>query len=88
MSKLPTLKGHVTEVESNTDTFNVLLVKALNQETVAFFTLKALGCLLIALLTFYLYIMLKWHTLPNVYWPNCTSDNTILKTLENNISTH
>ena len=73
MSKLPILKGHVTEIESDTDTFNVFPVKALNQHTAAIFTLKALSCLLIALMTLYLYIVLRFYTLPKFYEHNCTS---------------
>jgi hypothetical protein len=73
MSKLPILKRLVSEVESAPDTFNVFPVKALNQHTAAIFTLKALICLLLALITLYLYIVLRLYTLPNVYWHNCTS---------------
>jgi hypothetical protein len=73
MLKLPMLKRHVTEIDSNTDTFNVFPVKALNQHTAAIFTLKALSCLLIALITLYLYIVLRFPTLPKFYEHNCTS---------------
>jgi hypothetical protein len=80
MSKLPILKRHVTEVESDTDTFNVSPVKALNQHTAAIFTLKALSCLLIALMTLYLYIVLRFYTLPKFYQHNCTSTDHNLNT--------
>jgi hypothetical protein len=73
MSKLPILKRLVSEVESTPDTFNVFPVKALNQHTAAIFTLKALICLLIALMALYLYIVLRLYTLPKFSWHNCTS---------------
>ncbi len=88
MSKLPILKRYVTEVESETDKFNVFPVKALNQHTAAMFTLKALSCLLIALMTLYLYIVLGLYTLPKFYDHNCTSNDTILRTLETDFSIH
>ena len=72
MSKLPILKRLVSEVESIPDTFNVFPVKALNQHTAAIFTLKALICLLLAIMTLYLYIVLRLYTLPKFYWHNCT----------------
>jgi hypothetical protein len=65
MSKLPILKRHVTEVERDTDTFNVFPVKALNQQTAAIFTLKALSCLLLALMTLYLYTVLRFYSVPD-----------------------
>ncbi len=73
MSKLPILKGHVTEVENDTDTFNDFPVIALNQQTAAYLILKALSCLLIALMTLYLYIVIRLYTLPKFYDHNCTS---------------
>jgi hypothetical protein len=73
MSRLPLLKEMVTEVESTKDTFNDFPVKALNQQTVTLYTLKALSCLLIALMTLYLYIVLRLYTLPKFYEHNCTS---------------
>jgi hypothetical protein len=73
MLQLPILRGHVTEVEKDTDTINVFPVKALNQQAAAIFTLKALSCLLIALMTLYLYIVLRLYTLPKFYKHNCTS---------------
>jgi hypothetical protein len=88
MLKLPILKRHVTEVETDTDTFNVFPVVALYQQKAAYFILKALSCLLIALMTFYLYILLRLYTLPKFYWHNCTSNDTILKTLETDFSIH
>ncbi len=75
MSKLPILKRLVSEVESTPDTFNVFPVKALNQHTAAIFTLKALICLLLAIMTLYLYIVLRLYTLPKFYCHNCTSDS-------------
>ncbi len=72
MPKLPILR-HGSEVESIPDTFNVFPVKALNQHTAAILTLKALICLLLALMTLYLYIVLRLYTLPKFYWHNCTS---------------
>jgi hypothetical protein len=63
----------VTEVESISDTFNDFTVKALNQPTAAYFILKALSCLLIALMILYLYIVLRLYTLPKFYEHNCTS---------------
>jgi hypothetical protein len=84
MSKLPIFNRFVSEVESTPDTFNVFPVKALNQHTAAIFILKALGCLLIALMTFYLYIELRWYTLPNFYEHNCTSTVHISNTSERN----
>jgi hypothetical protein len=86
MLKLPILRGHVPEVEKNTDTFNVFPVKALNHQTAAISTLKALSCLLIALMTLYLYIVLRLYTLPKFYWHNCTAHTQALDTLQNNIS--
>ncbi len=78
------LKGHVTEVETDTDTFNVFPIKALNQETAAIFTLKALSCLLIALMTLYLYIVLRFLTLPKLYEHNGTSTVHNLNTSDKN----
>ncbi len=72
MSELPIFKRLVPEVESTPDTFNVFPVKALNQHTAAIFTLKALICLLLAIMTLYLYIVLRLYTLPKFYWHNCT----------------
>jgi hypothetical protein len=60
MPKLPILKNHATEFDSDTNTFNVFPVKALNQQTAALFTLKALSCLLIALMTIYLYYIMYY----------------------------
>jgi hypothetical protein len=88
MSKLPILKGQVTEVENAENTFNDFPVKALNQQNAAILTLKALSCLLIALMTLYLYIVLRLYTLPKFYWHNCTSNDTILETLETDFSIH
>ncbi len=88
MANLPILKEKVDETECISDTFNNFPVKALNQQTAAYFILKALFCILIALMTFYLYIVLRLYTMPKIYWHNCTSDNTILNTLENNNSIH
>jgi hypothetical protein len=72
MSKLHILKGHVTEIESE-DTFNDFPVKALNQQNAPYFILKALSCLLIALMTLYIYIVLRLYTLPKFYEHNCKS---------------
>ncbi len=88
MPKLPILKRQVTEVESDTNTFNDFPVKALNQQKTAYFILKALSCMLIALMTFYLYIVLRLYTLPKFYWHNCTSNGTIIKTIKSNFSIH
>ncbi len=84
MSKLPILKGHVTETERDTDTSNVFTVKALDQHTAAIFTLKALSCLFIALMTLYLYIVLRFYTLPKFYEHNCTSTVHNLNTSDKN----
>jgi hypothetical protein len=84
MLKLPILKRHVTKVESDTDTFNVFPVKALNQHTAAIFTLKALRCLLIALMTLYLSIVLRFYTLPKFYEHNHTSTVHNLNTSDKN----
>ena len=84
MSKLPILKRLVSEVESTPDTFNVFPVKALNQHTAAIFTLKALSCLFIALMTLYLYIVLRFYTLPKFYEHNCTSTVHNLNTSDKN----
>ena len=73
MSELPIFKRLVPEVENTPDTFNVFPVKALNQHTATIFTLKALICLLLAIMTLYLYIVLRLYTLPKFYWHNCTS---------------
>jgi hypothetical protein len=73
MLKLPILKGHVTEVESDTHTFHDFPVKALNQQNEAIHILKALICLLIALMALYIYIVLRLYTLPKFYEHNCTS---------------
>jgi hypothetical protein len=86
MANLPILKAKVDEAKCVSDTFNDFPVKALNQQTIAFFTLKALGCLLIALMTLYLYIMLRWYTIPNVYWHDCTANDKIHNNLQNNSS--
>ena len=84
MSKLPIFNRFVSEVESTPDTFNVFPVKALNQNTTVIFTLKALICLLLALMTFYLYIVLRFYTLPKFYEHNCTSTVHISNTSERN----
>jgi hypothetical protein len=84
MLKLPILKRHVTEIGSDTDTFNVFPVKALNQHTAAIFTLKALSCLFIALMTLYLYMVLRFYTLPKFYEHNCTSTVHNLNTSDKN----
>ncbi len=86
MSKLPILKKLVSEVESSPDTFNVFFfpVKALNQYTTVIFILKALTYLLIALMTFYLYIVLRFYTLPKFYEHNCTSTVHISNTSDKN----
>jgi hypothetical protein len=85
MSKLPILKEKVDEAEGTRDTFNDFHVKALNQHTAAYFILKALICLLIALMTLYLYVMLRLSTMPkNEY--NCTATTQILDTLQSAIS--
>jgi hypothetical protein len=84
MSKLHILRRHVSEVENATDTFNVFPVKALNQHTAAIFTLKTLSCLLIALMTLYLYIVLRFYTLPKFYEHNCTSTVHISNTSDKN----
>jgi hypothetical protein len=84
MLKLPILRGHVTEVEKDTDTINVFPVKALNQQTAAIFTLKALSCLLIALMTLYLYIVLRLYTLPQLYEHNCITTVQDLDTFDEN----
>jgi hypothetical protein len=73
MSKLPILKQKVDGSECIRDTFNDFPVTALNQQTAAIFTFKALSCLLIALMTLYLYIVLRLYTLPKFYEHNCTS---------------
>jgi hypothetical protein len=84
MSELPIFKRLVPEVESTPDTFNVFPVKALNQHTAAIFTLKALSCLFIALMTLYLYIVLRFYTLPKFYEHNCTSTVHNLNTSDKN----
>ncbi len=84
MSKLPILKRLVSEVESATDTFNVFPVKALNHHTAAIFTLKALSCLLIALMTLYIYVVLRLYTLPKFYEHNGTSGVSALNTSDKN----
>jgi hypothetical protein len=84
MSKLPILKRLVSEVESTPNTFNVFPVKALNQHTAVIFTLKALICLLIALMALYLYIVLRLYTLPMFYEHNCASTVHISNTSEEN----
>jgi hypothetical protein len=84
MPKLPILKSHATEVESNADTFNEFPAKALNQQTAVIFTLKALSCLLISLMTLYLYIVLRFSTLPKFYEHNCTSGVPALNTSNKN----
>ncbi len=84
MSKLPILKRHVTEFESDTDTFNIFPVKALNQQSAAIFALKALSCLLISLMTLYLYIVLRLYTLPKFNQHNCTSTVHDLNTSDKN----
>jgi hypothetical protein len=84
MSKLPILKSHVTEVGSDTDKFKVFPVKELNQQNVAIFTLKALICLLIALMTLYLFIVLRFYTFPKFYQHNCTSTVHDLNTSDKN----
>jgi hypothetical protein len=84
MLKLSILRGHVTEVEKDTDTINVFPVKALNQQTAAIFTIKALSCLLIALMTLYLYIVLRLYTLPKFNQHNCTSTVHDLNTSDKN----
>jgi hypothetical protein len=71
MSKLPILERLVSEVESIPDTFNAFPVTALNQHTAAIFTLKTLICLLLAIMTLYLYIVLRLYTLPKFHWHNC-----------------
>ncbi len=73
MSKLPILKGQVTEVENAKNTFNDFPIKALNQQTAVILTLKALSCMLLALIILYLYIVLRLYTLPKFYEHNCTS---------------
>jgi hypothetical protein len=80
MSELPIFK----RLESTPDTFNVFPVKALNQHNAAIFTLKALICLLLALMTFYPYIVLRFYTLPNFYEHNCTSTVHTSNTSEKN----
>jgi hypothetical protein len=84
MPILSILKSHVTEFESDTDTFNVFPVKALNQQTAAIFTLKAFICLLIALMALYLYIVLRFYTLQKFYEHNCTSTIHNLNTSDKN----
>jgi hypothetical protein len=42
MSKLPILKGQVTEVENARNTFNDFPVKALNQQTATIFFTKSI----------------------------------------------
>jgi hypothetical protein len=86
MSKLSVLKGKVTETADIRNTFNDFPVKALNQQTAASFTLKALICLLIALITLYLYIVLRLYIMPTVYWHNCAATTQVLNTFQNNIS--
>ena len=73
MSKLPIFNRFVSEVESTPDIFNVFPVKVLNQQNAAIHILKALICLLIALMTLYLYIVLRLYTFPKFYEHNCTS---------------
>ncbi len=84
MSKLPILKGQVTEVENARNTFNDFPVKALNQQTATIFSLKALSCMLLALMTLYLYIVLRLYTLPKFYEHNCTSTVHNLNTSDKN----
>jgi hypothetical protein len=73
MSKLPILNRQVTEVKNSRNTFNDFPVKLLSQHNAAILTLRALSCLLIALMALYLYIVLRLYTLPKFYEHNCTS---------------
>jgi hypothetical protein len=73
MSEFSILKEKVTEAESVSNTFYDFTVKALNQQTVAYYILKALICLLIVLIILYLYSVLRLYTMPGVYYHNCTS---------------
>ncbi len=84
MSELPIFNRLVSEIESTPDTVNVFPVKALNQKTAAIFTLKALICLLLAIMTLYLYIVLRLYTLPKFYWHNCTLTAHNFNTSEKN----
>jgi hypothetical protein len=61
-----------------------LPVKALNPHTAAIFTLQALICLLLAIMTFYLYIVLRFYTLPNFHEHGCTSTVHTSNTSEKN----
>jgi hypothetical protein len=86
MSKYLILKEKIPEDEAPKDTLNDFPVKVLNQQNAAYFILKALICLLIALMTLYLYIVLKLYTMPRIYWHNCTANTQALNTLQDNIS--
>jgi hypothetical protein len=74
------------EAESLSNIFNDFTVKALKQQTVTYSILKALICLLIALMTLYLYIVLRLYTMPGVYYHNCTSTIHDLNTFDKNNS--
>jgi hypothetical protein len=84
MSKFTRLKEMVSEVGNITDTINVFPVQELNQQTAAIFTLKALSCMLIALMALYLYIVIRLYTLPKFYEQNCTSVVHDLNTFDKN----
>jgi hypothetical protein len=73
MPKYLVLKDKIPENKPPKDTINEFPVKALNQQNAAIHILKALICLLIALMTLYLYIMLRLYTFPKFYEHNCTS---------------
>jgi hypothetical protein len=82
MGRFSILKEKVTEAESLSNTFNDFTVKALKQQTVAYSILKALICLLIALMTLYLHIVFRLYTMPGVYYHNCTSTIHDLSTFD------
>jgi hypothetical protein len=75
---------NITELESDRDTFTDFPVKALNQQNAAIHILKALICLLIALMTLYLYIVLRLYTMPRLYEHNSTSVVPDVNTSDNN----
>jgi hypothetical protein len=86
MANLPILKAKVAEAKCISDTFNDFPVAALNQYNAAYFILKALTCLLIALMTLYIYFVLRLYTMPKVYEHNCTSAFYDLNTFDKNDS--
>jgi hypothetical protein len=84
MSKYLILKEKIPEDEVPKDTLNDFPVKVLKQQNAAYFILKALICLLIALMTLYIYVVLRLYTLPKFYEHNCKSVVPDLNTFHKN----